>query len=478
MKTGKFASRFDIEPSFATSPGAQVIRMRPRRTQPAVRPNAPVSSRRTIGLGVVGLGTVGTGTVKVLLEHQQELDRRLGCKLELKAVCARSILQRDLSWLRPSVKRCADWREVVADSAIDVVVELVGQLETAHAIALAALAARKHLVTANKQLVAEYGHELVERSQSASAGLGIEACVAGGTPVLHAIREGLAGEHFTSVLGILNGTTNFILTEMEERNCAFEEILAEAQKRGYAEPDPSADVDGHDSRYKIAILAMLCFGAAVPVGAIPAEGIRHVQQVDFAYAHRFNRTIRLIAAAHRMKNGRLQAFVCPMMIPRSAPLAAAQGAVNSVLLVGSKGGNTLISGRGAGGEPTAVAVISDVVEIARDLLAGSAGATPLGYTDWHPARLAPLAEMVAAFYLRLVVRDRPGILARVGGILGRHRINIDSVLQEPVPSKDHVPFAMSLEPARQAHVARAVADIARLPFLAEPPLMMPFLEEP
>jgi len=449
-----------------------------RKPRPALQTSTLVSRRRTVGLGIVGLGTVGTDTVKVLLEHQGELDRRLGCKLDLKAVCARSILEKDLSWLRVSVKRVQDWREVIADPGVDVVVELVGQLETAHAIALATLAARKHLVTANKQLVAEYGHELVERSQSAGAGIGIEACVAGGTPVLHAIREGLAGEHFTSVLGILNGTTNFILTEMEERGCAFAEVLAEAQQRGYAEPDPSADVDGHDSRYKISILAMLCFGAAVPVARIPAEGIRHVQQVDFAYAHRFSRTIRLIAAARRLKSGRLQAFVCPMMIPRSAPLAAAQGAINSVLLVGSKGGNTLISGRGAGGEPTAVAVISDVVEIARDLLAGSAGATPLGYTHWHRARLAPLSEMVAPFYLRLVVRDRPGILARVGGILGRHRINIDSVLQEPVASKDHVPFAMSLEPARHGHVARAVAEIARLPFLAEPPLMMPFLEEP
>ena len=450
-----------------------------KQTKPQTVPlrAAAALRRRTIGLGVIGLGTVGTGTVKVLLEHQRELDRRLGCKLELKSVCARTIHQRDLSWLRPSVKRVQDWREVIADPGVDVVVELVGHLQTAHAISLATLAAHKHLVTANKQLVAEYGHELVERSQSAAAGLGIEACVAGGTPVLHAIREGLAGEHFTSVLGILNGTTNFILTEMEERGCPFAEALAEAQQRGYAEPDPTADVDGHDARYKIAILAMLCFGAAVPVGVIPAEGIRHIQQVDFAYAHRFNHTIRLIAAARRAKNGRLQAYVCPMMIPRTAPLAAAHGPINSVLLVGSKGGNTLISGRGAGGEPTAVAVISDVVEIARDLLAGSAGATPLGYRDWHPARLAPLAEMTAAFYLRLVVRDRPGILARVGGILSRYRINIDSVLQEPVPSKAHVPFAMSLEPARQGHVARAVSEIARLPFLAEPPLMMAFLEE-
>ena len=281
--------------------------------------------RRTIGLGVIGFGTVGTGTVKVLLEHQRELDRRLGCRLELRTICSRSIHGRDLSWLSHPVKTTPDWRQVIADPEVDLVVELVGELKTAHAIALAALAARKHLVTANKQLVAEYGLELAARSQAAGTSLGIEACVAGGTPVLHAIREGLAAEHFTAVLGILNGTTNYILTEMEDRGCAFAEALAEAQQKGYAEPDPTADVEGHDARYKIAILAMLCFGAAVPVEEIPAEGIRRIEQVDFAYAHRLDHTIRLIAAARRLKGGRLQVSVRPMMIPRSSPLACVRG---------------------------------------------------------------------------------------------------------------------------------------------------------
>ena len=445
---------------------------KPQSAPPArLRPAPPA-----IGLGVIGLGTVGSSTVKVLTEHRQELNRRLGCRIELRSICSRSLDPQRFSWLPARVKMVRDWRQVTADPEIDVIVELVGNLETAHAISLAAIAAGKHLVTANKQLVSEYGRELVERSQAARAALGIEACVAGGTPVLHAVREGLAGERFTAVMGILNGTTNYILTEMEDRGCGFADALAEAQQRGYAEPDPGADVDGYDSRCKIAILSMLCFGSALPAAEIPTEGIRRIEQVDFAYAHRFEHTIRLIASARRLKDGRLQAFVSPMMIPRSAPLAAPRGSVNTVLLAGSKGGDTLISGRGAGGEPTAVAVISDVVEISRGILAGGAGLTPLGYTDWHPVRLAPLAESVTPFYLRLVVRDRPGILARVSGILGRHRINIDSVLQEPHQPKQRMPFAMTLEPARQGHVARAVREIARLTFLAEPPLMMPFLE--
>src|SRR5439155_113552 len=380
-------------------------------------------------------GTVGTGTVKVLLEHQREVERRLGCKLELKFICSRTIRKRDLSWLRQPVEITADWKQVVRHPEVDIVVELVGELRTARAIAQAALDAGKHLVTANKQLVAEYGKELVERSRAAAVSLGIEACVAGGTPVLHAIRDGLAGENFKAVYGILNGTTNYILTEMERRGCSFAEVLAEAQEKGYAEPDPTFDVEGYDSRYKIAILAMICFGHAVRVEDIPVEGITRIDRVDFAYAHRLDHTIRLIAAARRRAAGRLEIFVRPMMVPRSAQLAGVSGAVNGVLLIGNKGGNTLVTGRGAGGEPTGVAVLSDVVEIARNILVGGGRSSPLGYINWHAIKTAASGENVVGTYLRLVVRDRPGILSRVAGILGRHRINIDSVLQEPAHSK-------------------------------------------
>jgi homoserine dehydrogenase len=434
--------------------------------------------RRTVGLAVVGLGTVGTGTVKVLVEHQREIQRRLGCKLELKTICSLGIRKKDVSWLGRQVKTTVDWHEVVRDPEIDIVVELVGVLSVARAIAFAAIDAGKHLVTANKQLVAECGVELAEHARAAGVSLGIEACVAGGTPILHAIREGLAGEHFAGVYGILNGTTNYILTEMERRGCSFAEALAEAQQEGYAEPDPSFDVEGYDARYKIAILAMLCFGQAVRVEEIPAQGITAIEQVDFAYARRLNHTIRLIASARRRARGRLEIFVRPMMIPASSQLANVLGSINGILLMGNKGGNTTITGRGAGGEPTGVAVLSDVVEIARAMATGGGGSTPLGYETWHPSRIAPASENIISAYLRLVVRDRPGILARVCALLARHRINIDSVLQEPALPKNHLPFVMTLEPRREKHVAQAVAEIARLPFMARPPLMLPFAELP
>lgn len=434
--------------------------------------------RRTIGLAVIGLGTVGAGTVRVFMAHQRELERRLGCRLELRHVCSRSILKRrDLSWLGREVKRTRDWREVLRDPSVDIAVELVGEPATALTIARAALKARKHLVTANKHLVAEHGQELAERSAQSRVNLGIEACVAGGTPVLHAIREGLAGENFNALFGILNGTTNYILTEMERRGCSFREALAEAQARGYAEPDPTLDVEGHDARYKIAILAMLCFGRAVRVSDIPAEGIARIEQVDFAYAHKLRHTIRLIAAAER-RGDRLSVFVRPMMIPDEAQLASVRGATNGVLLVGSKGGNTLITGRGAGGEATGVAILSDVVEIARAILAGGRSASPLGYTHWDEGKMVPSGKTKTGAYLRLVVRDRPGILAKVCAILARHGININSVLQEPGHSKNQLPFVMTLEPTSEERVSRAAAEIRRLPFLAAPPLTMPFAELP
>jgi len=436
------------------------------------------SGKRSLGVGVIGLGTVGTGTLKVLAEHQREIRRRLGCDLELKVICSRSVLKRDLSWLRQPVRVTADWKQVVHDPEVDIVVELVGGLGAARAIAFSALDAAKHFITANKQLVAEHGVELVERSRAHHVGLGIEACVAGGTPLLHAVREGLAGENFTAVYGILNGTTNYILTEMERRGCSFAEALAEAQQKGYAEPDPTFDVEGYDARYKIAILAMLCFGQAVRVADIPAEGITRIDQVDFAYAHRLNRTLRLVAGALRRPHDRLEIFVRPLMVPITSRLAGVLGPTNGVLLVGNKGGNTSITGRGAGGEATGVAVLSDVVQIARSIAGGGARPTPFGYETLRPARIASPGEHDVANYLRLVVRDRPGILGRVCAILGRHRINIDSVLQEPGCTPKHLPFVMTLEPTKEKRVTQALREIARLPFLAERPLLVPFADLP
>lgn len=448
-----------------------------RRPQAQKQPRAAGASK-PVGLGIIGVGTVGMGTIKVLQEHRPEIERRLGCRLQLKMICSRSIHKQDLSWVANKPVLTTDWKEVVHNPAVDIVVELVGKLPTARAIAFASVNARKHLVTANKQLVAEHGIDLVGRSLEKGVKLGIEACVAGGTPILHAIRSGLAGESFAAVYGILNGTTNYILTEMEQRGVSFSEALADAQNLGYAEPDPTFDVEGFDARYKIAILTMVCFGQAVPVAEIPVEGITRIEQVDFAYAHRLNRTIRLIAAARRQHGRSLEISVRPMMIPQSSQLANVWGSTNGILLLGNKGGATTLTGRGAGGEPTGVAVLSDVVEIARVIATGGSGSTPLGYSEWHREKIGLPAGELASSYLRLVVRDRPGILARVCAALGRHHINIDSVLQEPAMPKKHLPFVMTLEPTTEVRVRAAVREITRLPFLVQPPLLLPFVDLP
>lgn len=451
---------------------------RMKRTRVKTKQRRKVPAPEDVGLGVVGLGTVGTATVKVLQEHKLEIERRLGCKLDLKMICSRSIKQRDLFWLRAPVETTTDWKEVVHNPEVDIVIELVGVLPTARAIAFAAVDCSKHLVTANKQLMAEYGIELVERSRRTGVKLGIEACVAGGTPILHAIRAGLAGESFQAVFGILNGTTNYILTEMEQRGTSFAEALASAQQKGYAEPDPTFDVEGYDARYKITILAMVCFGQAVRVRDVPAEGIAQIDQVDFAYAHRLDRTIRLIATARKHRHGQVDISVRPAMIPRASQLANVRGTTNAIMLIGNKGGITTLTGRGAGGEPTGVAVLSDVVEIARAIAAGGTSGTPLGYSHWHKTKSAASAGEAVSSYLRLVVKDRPGILARVCAVLARHRINIDSVLQEPGMQRGRLPFVMTLEPMTEKRLRGAVDEISRLPFLVEPPLMLPFADLP
>ena len=441
-------------------------------------PSPSLAKGRVVQVGVIGLGTVGKGTVGVLLDHQRELERRLGGRLVLKTVCSRTIHRRNLSWMGRKVETKNDWREVVSDPDIDIVVELVGQPKTALAIARETIKRGKHFVTANKFLVAEHGVDLFRLSQQQNVSLGIEACVAGGTPVLHAIREGLAGESFTAVYGILNGTTNYILTEMERRGCDYKEVLKEAQQKGYAEPDPAFDVEGYDARYKIAILSMICFGAEIRAADTPVEGITRISPIDFTYAHKLGYTIRLIAAARRLASGKLEITTGPWMVPRSSILARVTGADMGLVLVGNKGGTTLYSGQGAGGDPTGVAVISDVVGIARMIMAGAGSKSFLGYESWNPVRIASPDETPQGAYVRFVIRDRPGILAKAAGIFARYKINIDAVLQEPGLPKNHLPFVMTLEPTPGKQLRKALAAMQKLPFMVEPPLMIPFPKLP
>ena len=429
-----------------------------------------------IRVGIVGFGTVGQGTAHALLEHREEIQARAGFEIEIAAVCSRNIHQRDTSWLPAGVRRTPNWREVIASPEVDIVAELVGGTTVAREIVTAALEAGKPVVTANKNLIAEAGAELEALARERSLGLEFEAAVAGGIPVLAAVREGLAGERIEALFGILNGTANFILTTMEKTGREQGDVLKEAQACGYAEADPTADVEGYDARYKLAILARLAFGVPVVAGDIACRGITWVSPLDFRYANRLGLTIRLIGAARRGADAGLNLSVQPLLIPQEHMLAKVDGAYNAVWVQGRRGGDTLYYGRGAGGDATGIAVVADLIRAARDLRSGARRRVPpLGY---QTPKLVPSALDAASsasgpvgrHYLRFVVRDRPGIIAALAAVLARHSINIDAVIQERGWDKHHLPFVITLEPVPQASVRAALEEMQGLEFLCEPPL--------
>jgi homoserine dehydrogenase len=432
--------------------------------------------KEQIGIGFIGFGIVGSGAVRILQEHMKEISGRLDCRLVLRSICSRSIAGRDTSWVAPDVIRSCDPESVINDQDIDIVVEAIGGLEPARSLILRAIDRGKYVVTANKLLLAAAGPELARRAVERGTGLGIEASVAGGIPVLNAIREGLAGERFESINAILNGTSNYILTEMEKTNRPFQDILASAQKLGYAEADPTLDIEGLDARDKLAILAMLCFGIAPDPASIPTTGITRLRPIDFTYAGNLNHTIRLICKAALTEKGGPALRVCPALVRRDSLLGKVEGPFNALMLEGAAGGKTMYYGRGAGAGPTGIAVVSDIVRAARELSMGlSSLSPPFGYSELTPWSSVPTSAFTSPYLLRFIVDDRPGIIARLAEILARDGINIDTVLQEkPFESRHEMPFAITIESSSGDRVERALGEIGRFDFLIEPPLALPF----
>jgi homoserine dehydrogenase len=423
-----------------------------------------------INIGIIGLGNVGTGTLSILTENQDHIAAKLGFPLKVRAVCARSIQNKQL----PDIPlKTARWQDVVADPEIQIVAELVGGTTTAREIIDAAIAAGKSVVTANKELMAHYGAELWDQAIAARINLAMEASVAGGIPIHAVLREGISGDRIETLYGILNGTCNYILTEIETRGASFDDILKEAQKAGYAEADPSADVDGIDARSKLAILSALAFGERIVPQDIYTEGIRRITPVDFEYAHQLHHTIRLIAAGRQTPNG-LILSVRPSLIPQSTILAGVRGAYNAVWVRGKYGADTFYYGRGAGPHPTGVAVVSDLMRVARELRGGS----PERVSPFAHARLGqykPISITVqqSAYYLRFRVQDRPGIIAQLATALAAEQISIDAILQLPDANWRDLPFVITVEPTAEESVRSAIARMAELNFLIEPPLAMP-----
>ena len=418
-------------------------------------------------VGIAGFGTVGRAVARILADGP-----RTGVRLT--HVCNRGVERKRVDWAGPEVV-WTDSFQTLLDSPVDVIVELIGGQDPARSWIERALAAGKSVVTANKQVIAHAGPALLREADRRGRHLLFEAAVAGGIPILRGLREGVAGDRLRRIQGILNGTCNYVLTCMEGAGLSFADALAEAQRLGYAEADPTDDVDGHDAAAKLAILAGVGLGRVVRVDDVPVEPITPVAAVDFAYARRLGCVIRQVARAELLPGaGGLHAAVRPALVSAASTLGRVGGGRNVVVVDGEFGGETAFSGFGAGGEPTAVAVVSDLMAVARGHASPADG--------WLPASEAA-TPVVRAFeaphYVRFMIDDRPGIVASLAQVFSRHGINLDAVLQEPGWPKAELPFVMTLEPCSSASVAAALADAARFDFHVRPPLWLPmFVDRP
>ena len=372
-----------------------------------------------------------------------------------------------------TVIRTKNWRDLIADPDLHIIVELVGGTGVAAEIVNTALESGKSVVTANKELMGKCGAEIWQKAIAARAHIAMEASVAGGIPIHAVLREGIAADRVVALYGILNGTCNYILTEMEKHGTALDVVLAEAQRLGYAEANPTNDIDGFDARSKLTLLAALAFGTKVTPTDIFTEGIRRIAPIDFEYAHHLNETIRLLCTARRTEEG-LALAVRPSLISDATILAGVQGSYNAVWVKGEFGEDTFYYGRGAGARPTGVAVVSDLMRLAREIRCGSPErVSPFAHKELEDYKPVPITRQKRAYYLRFRVTDREGIIAKLASILADKHISLDAVLQLPCDTKHDLPFVITLEPTTEEAVRKAVEEMSKLDFMLEPPLALP-----
>jgi homoserine dehydrogenase len=423
---------------------------------------------RPLSVALAGLGTVGTGVLGLLRQNAELVAARAGRPIAVTAISARD-RTRDRGIPLAGLRWFDDPVALAADPSADVVVEVIGGSDgPARAVVQAAIAAGKPVVTANKALLAVHGAELAAAAERAGVPLAFEAAVAGGIPVIKALREGLAGNRITRVAGILNGTCNYILTVMRERGREFAEVLAEAQKLGYAEADPSFDVDGIDAAHKLAILAALAFGRPVAFNDVHVEGIRRVSALDIAFARDLGYRIKLLGIARQVEAG-IEARVHPCMVPEASPLASVDGVYNAVEAEGDFVGRVMLEGRGAGAGPTASAVVADLIDIARRRYTPVWGAQSGALTE---APSVPMAAHVGAYYLRLMVVDQPGVIADVTAVLRDAHISLESMLQRGRSPGEAVPVVLVTHETRESAMREALARIAALSTVLEDPAVI------
>ncbi|MBW2477185.1 MAG: homoserine dehydrogenase [Deltaproteobacteria bacterium] len=428
---------------------------------------------RTINVGLLGFGTIGTGVVKIFQQNHQLLSQRVGAELKLTQIVDLDITT-DRGIAVDKGLLSTDVQSMLTSPEIDIVIELIGGYEPARSFVLQAIRNGKHIVTANKALLALHGDEILPAAEQAGVDVLYEAAVGGGIPAITAIKENLAANRITSVLGILNGTCNYILTRMAEEQASFSAVLADAQKQGYAEADPTFDIEGVDTAHKLALLCSLCFGTHIEFEQIFTEGISKITALDIEFAREFGYKLKLLAIG-KHNGDMIEARVHPTMVPENYPLAKIDGVFNAIRLFGDFVGPTMLTGFGAGMDATASAVMGDVVSIARNIQAGiGSRIPPLGcpMSELAQYSVKPMEELVTPYYLRFTAKDQPGVLAQISGILGKHNISIESMIQPHRHEAEAVPIVLMTHDALERDVRNALSEIDELDIIQQESLMI------
>ncbi len=429
-----------------------------------------------IRVGLIGLGTVGSGVLDLLEKHREFFSRDLGFDFEVTALCSRSQARLDrFAGRAPGALRTQKPLELVAHPDVDVILEVAGGEDQPRAWVEAAFAAKKHVITANKALLAKHGKDLFPLAEKTGCFLLFEAAVGGGIPIIRTLQEAFIANDIHGLACIINGTCNYILTEMTQKKVSFASALKRAQELGYAEADPSFDIEGTDSAHKVALLASLCYGKYVDYASMTVEGITTISDVDIAMAEEMGFAIKLLGIVSQNREGDIQANVYPALLEKKHQLATVDGVLNAVFLKTSAVGPILLTGAGAGMLPTASSIISDLVSLARQLATGNPKAQPMGFFSMrNRADLIPIDELETEFYLRLTAVDKPGVLAKVTAILGEEGISIRALVQKPEHDPEDVPVIFLTHGTRNANISKALRRIDALDIIQAPTQVLRF----
>jgi len=414
-------------------------------------------SSQIINVGILGLGTVGSGVVKILQQNAESIEKKVGAPIRVRRVAVRNTARRRDVDLEPGIVT-GDPQDVIGDPNIDIVCELIGGVDPAYSLVMSAIQNGKHIVTANKEMMAKSGHALLHEAENRGLDFNFEGSVAGGIPIIQPLKQALAGNRFSEIIGIVNGTTNYILSKMTAEDADFADVLAEAQSKGYAEADPTSDVGGFDAQYKIAILSSIAFNSRIALDDIFVEGITRVSKRDIEVARDLGYVIKLLGIGQEI-DGAVQVRVHPALLPKSHPLAAVNDVYNAVYVRGDAVGDVMFYGRGAGSMPTGSAVVGDIIEIARNMRRGGTGR--LGCTCFRSLPSRPLDALETKYYIRLTAHDRPKVLASLANVFGDFDVSMESVVQRPMPDGD-AEIVWITHRSLEANVRSALDVIARL----------------